>query len=146
MKLALPFLAAFLVSGCQTTTSPIGGTVPDKVYARVVSLSPSVTELIALLNSTDSLIGRTSGDNRPAYIKHVTIVANPSPDIEKIVQLQPDLVIAEENLINANELEKLKEIGSFDVEVIDISYINEAYERVIKSDVKYRFVIDLKTL
>lgn len=33
-----------------------------------------------------------------------------------------------------------------DVEVIDISYINEAYERVIKSDVKYRFVIDMKTL
>ena len=33
-----------------------------------------------------------------------------------------------------------------DVEVINISYINEAYERVIKSDVKYRFVIDLATL
>lgn len=33
-----------------------------------------------------------------------------------------------------------------DVEVIDISYINEAYERVLKSDVKYRFVIDLATL
>jgi D-arabinose 1-dehydrogenase-like Zn-dependent alcohol dehydrogenase len=24
--------------------------------------------------------------------------------------------------------------------------VNEAYERVIKSDVKYRFVIDMKTL
>ena len=33
-----------------------------------------------------------------------------------------------------------------DVEVININYINEAYERVIKSDVKYRFVIDLATL
>lgn len=33
-----------------------------------------------------------------------------------------------------------------DVEVIPINYINEAYERVIKSDVKYRFVIDLKTI
>ncbi len=33
-----------------------------------------------------------------------------------------------------------------DVEVINIKYINEAYERVIKSDVKYRFVIDLATL
>ncbi len=33
-----------------------------------------------------------------------------------------------------------------DVEVIPISYVNEAYERVIKSDVKYRFVIDLATL
>ena len=33
-----------------------------------------------------------------------------------------------------------------DVEVIPINYINEAYERVIKSDVKYRFVIDLATI
>ena len=33
-----------------------------------------------------------------------------------------------------------------DVEVIPIQYINEAYERMIKNDVKYRFVIDLKTL
>lgn len=33
-----------------------------------------------------------------------------------------------------------------DVEVIHINYINEAYERVLKSDVKYRFVIDMQTL
>lgn len=33
-----------------------------------------------------------------------------------------------------------------EVEVININYINEAYERMIKSDVKYRFVIDLSTL
>jgi alcohol dehydrogenase (NADP+) len=33
-----------------------------------------------------------------------------------------------------------------DVEKIDISYINEAYERVLKSDVHYRFVIDMATL
>ena len=33
-----------------------------------------------------------------------------------------------------------------DVEVIPISYINEAYERMLHSDVRYRFVIDLATL
>lgn len=33
-----------------------------------------------------------------------------------------------------------------DVEVIKIQEINEAYERMLKSDVKYRFVIDMKTL
>ena len=33
-----------------------------------------------------------------------------------------------------------------DVEVIPIQKINEAYERMLKSDVKYRFVIDLKSL
>lgn len=33
-----------------------------------------------------------------------------------------------------------------DVEVIAIDTINEAYERMLKSDVKYRFVIDMATL
>lgn len=33
-----------------------------------------------------------------------------------------------------------------DVEVISVDQINNAYERMLKSDVKYRFVIDLATL
>ncbi|GEM52253.1 NAD(P)-dependent alcohol dehydrogenase [Empedobacter brevis] len=33
-----------------------------------------------------------------------------------------------------------------DIEMIDIQNINTAYERMMKSDVKYRFVIDIKSL
>jgi len=33
-----------------------------------------------------------------------------------------------------------------DIELIDIAAVNGAYERMIKGDVKYRFVIDMKTL
>ena len=33
-----------------------------------------------------------------------------------------------------------------DIEVIGIQAINEAFERVVKSDVRYRFVIDMKSL
>ena len=33
-----------------------------------------------------------------------------------------------------------------DIELITISEINQAYERMIKSDVKYRFVIDMSSL
>ena len=33
-----------------------------------------------------------------------------------------------------------------DVEVIPIQQVNEAYERTLKGDVRYRFVIDMKTL
>jgi uncharacterized zinc-type alcohol dehydrogenase-like protein len=33
-----------------------------------------------------------------------------------------------------------------DIEMIPMHKINEAYERIMKSDVKYRFVIDMKTL
>jgi len=33
-----------------------------------------------------------------------------------------------------------------DVEVIPVQQINEAFERMLKQDVKYRFVIDMATL
>jgi uncharacterized zinc-type alcohol dehydrogenase-like protein len=33
-----------------------------------------------------------------------------------------------------------------DVEIIPIQYVNDAYQRMLRSDVKYRFVIDLATL
>ncbi len=33
-----------------------------------------------------------------------------------------------------------------EIEVIDASYVNEAYERVLASDVRYRFVIDTATI
>jgi uncharacterized zinc-type alcohol dehydrogenase-like protein len=32
------------------------------------------------------------------------------------------------------------------VEIIPIQKINEAYERMLRSDVKYRFVIDMASL
>ena len=35
---------------------------------------------------------------------------------------------------------------SSEVEVIPIQQINEAYERMIKGDVRYRFVIDIASL
>ncbi len=33
-----------------------------------------------------------------------------------------------------------------DIELITIDKVNEAYDRVVKGDVKYRFVIDMASL
>ncbi len=33
-----------------------------------------------------------------------------------------------------------------DIEMINIDQINDAYDRILKSDVKYRFVIDISSL
>jgi len=33
-----------------------------------------------------------------------------------------------------------------DIEIIPIKKVNEAYERVVNSDVRYRFVIDMNSL
>ena len=125
MKHALLAVVAIAVAGCAPPPSPIGGTLPEHVYGRVVSLSPSLTELVALLNSTKLLVGRTAVDTKPNYIRHVTIVANPTPDLEKIIKLQPDLVLVEENLVNPAVLAKLKEQKGFRVEVFDIDSIED---------------------
>ena len=37
-------------------------------------------------------------------------------------------------------------VRTADVEVIPIQKVNEAYERLLKSDVKYRFSIDMSSL
>lgn len=33
-----------------------------------------------------------------------------------------------------------------EIELIPVQKVNEAYERMMKNDVRYRFVLDLKTL
>ena len=33
-----------------------------------------------------------------------------------------------------------------DVEVIDADYVNTSWDRVVESDVRYRFVIDVSTI
>jgi uncharacterized zinc-type alcohol dehydrogenase-like protein len=33
-----------------------------------------------------------------------------------------------------------------DIELIRMDQVNEAYDRLVKNDVKYRFVIDMSTL
>ena len=33
-----------------------------------------------------------------------------------------------------------------DIELVPIQKVNEAYERVVKSDIRYRFVIDINSL
>ena len=44
-----------------------------------------------------------------------------------------------DNRLDANKI-------TSDVEVIPIQQVNEAYERVMKGQVKYRFVIDIASL
>ena len=45
--------------------------------------------------------------------------------------------------MNATELKKKTPA---EIEVIPVQKVNEAYERMLKSDVKYRFVIDMSSL
>ncbi len=78
---------------------------------RVVSLAPGVTEMIFALDAEDKLVGVSSAANYPEEALEKESVGNISePNIEKIVALKPDLVIAE-SVTNKEVVRRLTNLG-----------------------------------
>lgn len=91
-------------------------TVHGQSYTRIVSLAPSFTQSIYYLEAQDNLVGCTSyceaakGDNKEIVASAV------KANIEKIISLKPDLVLAS-GLTNPKDTELLRKVG-IKVEVI----------------------------
>jgi len=93
---------------------------------RIISLVPSLTELLFDLGLGSNLVGRTRFCIHPEEeIVHVPIIGGTkNPDIDKIRVLSPDFVIANKE---ENRKEDIEQIESFTkVMVTDISTINKA--------------------
>ncbi|MFH1086953.1 MAG: ABC transporter substrate-binding protein [Chloroflexota bacterium] len=79
-----------------TITDDLGRTVPVNVAPRrIVSLAPSNTEILFALGLGDQVVGVTDFCNYPpeATLK-ARVGGFSTPDIEKIIALQPDLIVA----------------------------------------------------
>ncbi|MFC2070177.1 ABC transporter substrate-binding protein [Chloroflexota bacterium] len=105
-SLILPLVLGFS-AGCTTTTeeesqSPIeitdqlGRTVTlEKAPERIVSLAPSNTEILYALGLGDKVVGVTKSCDYPTEVTEKPIIGGfSSPNLEEIVALSPDLVIA----------------------------------------------------
>jgi ABC-type Fe3+-hydroxamate transport system substrate-binding protein len=78
----------------------------------ILSLSPSITELIGNFKSDQvKLIGRTAYCNYPASVLNIEIVQTIPLDLEKIISLNPDYIIAKKGLIKSVEIERLEAMG-----------------------------------
>ncbi len=74
---------------------------------RIISLSPSLTEIVYALEKGNSLVGTSSYSLYPKEAQVVPIVGGyQNPNIEKILALSPTLVIGQS--FNQSTLEKLK--------------------------------------
>ncbi|KAA0257034.1 hypothetical protein FHQ18_10725 [Deferribacter autotrophicus] len=66
----------------------------DAYGLKIVSLSPSITEIIFALGAGDMLVGNTTFCNYPEEAKYVTKIGSYiNPSIEKILILKPDIVL-----------------------------------------------------
>ena len=66
-----------------------------KPAKRIVSLAPSITEILFAIGAGDMVVGRTNYCNYPAETSKITSVGTLyEPDLETIIDLEPDTVIA----------------------------------------------------
>jgi len=81
-----------------TVVDDLGRTVQiEKQPQRIVSLAPSNTEIIYALGLEDKLVGTTDYCDYPEAAKSKPRVANyTTPNLEKVVSVKPDLILAEE--------------------------------------------------
>jgi iron complex transport system substrate-binding protein len=61
---------------------------------RVISLVPSVTDLIVAMRLQPRLVGRTRYDKSPAIASVASVGGTIDPDLERVFALHPDLVLA----------------------------------------------------
>jgi iron complex transport system substrate-binding protein len=80
---------------------------------KIVSLTPATTEILFAIGAGSKLVGRTDADDYPPEAKAVPTVASyTGVDVEKIVGLGTDLVIAGGNGFNPPEsIAKLRSLG-----------------------------------
>lgn len=99
-------------AGPISVTDDSGATVTLAQPARkVVSIAPADTEIAYAIGGGSKMVGGTSFDDYPAEAKNLPKVGDfSSPSVEKIVSLEPDLVLAAGG-IQAGLRSKLEKLG-----------------------------------
>ena len=83
----------------------------EKEPTKIVSVAPNLTELVCKLGLKDKLVGRSDYCDYPADVADIQSVGTiMTPDIEKIISLEPDLVIVSTHFDEENT-KKLTDLG-----------------------------------
>lgn len=99
---------------------------------RIVSLVPSLTELLFSLGAANRLVGRTKFCIHPsAEIEEIEkIGGTKNPKIDRILELKPDLILANKEENRKEDIELLSK--SSKVLVTEISTVDEAIMEIVR--------------
>ncbi|MBE8475367.1 helical backbone metal receptor [Streptomyces justiciae] len=97
---------------------------------RVVSLVPSLTEAVAE-TVPGALVGVTDWCTHPADLDVTRIGGTKNPRLDRILDLAPDLVIANEEENLARDLTALREVG-MDVLVTEVRTVPQAFSELAR--------------
>lgn len=81
-----------------------------KPPARIVSLAPSITEMLFSLGLDDQIVGVTEFCDYPAAAKSKAKVGYANPSVEVLVGLRPELVLAPKDFLRPDLQTKLEQL------------------------------------
>jgi ABC-type Fe3+-hydroxamate transport system substrate-binding protein len=90
---------------------------------RVVSLVPSLTEAVAV-SAPGLLVGATDWCTHPADLDVQRVGGTKNPDVAAVIELRPDLVIANEEENRQDDLDQLRAAGI----AVDVTYVRTLAE------------------
>lgn len=97
---------------------------------RIVSIIPSNTEIAFELGLGEEIVGVSDYDNYPAETAEKEKVGNMELNIEKIIALEPDLILSHASRVegSAESFQQLKSIGINVLTVNDAQNFDQVYE------------------
>ncbi|MGH8382358.1 cobalamin-binding protein [Pseudomonas sp.] len=85
---------------------------PLAAASRVVSLAPSLSEIVVELHATDLLVGMLDGGDRPPALAQVPSVGRYGQiDMERLLSLKPDLLLLWPGSVPAAQRDQLERLG-----------------------------------
>ena len=101
-----------LLTRDRNTRQPADGGDHERTPQRLISRAPSVTETVYALGLGDRLVGATPWCTYPEEAKTIPRTGTLlDPNYEKIVALEPDLVLVTTGMTSDREAKKLSELG-----------------------------------
>lgn len=99
-------------------------------YQKIISLIPSLTELLIDFGLADKLAGRTRFCIHPAdSVKEIPIIGGPkNPNHEKIKAIKPDFILANKEENRKEDIERLA--ADFHVHLTEINTIPDALQTI----------------
>ena len=158
--MAVKFAVAFGAEVTVISTSPSKIAEANKLGAHHFILAKDAEALKPHASSFDVVLDTISADHN--YTRYLNLLALNGKLLvvgqpEHQPKVSPVALVKNRRSIIGSMIGGIKETQEMldfcnekkiyaEVETIPVSYINDAYERIIKNDIKYRFVIDMSTL
>lgn len=107
--------------------------LPLTAAERVISLAPSLSEIMLDLDAADLLVGVLDGDERPAALAHLPTVGRYGQlEFERLLQLAPDLILIAPGSVPPAQQAQLQRFG-IDLLIVEpqrLEQLGEAFMRI----------------